>query len=388
MTRLKAYASNPVERADDPDLPYVALEHIESGTGRLLPGVELETKDADDSVAHRAGDVRFGKLRPYLSKSILAAEPGHGSGELLVLRPDTERLDSRYLLYITLSRPFAGWATATSYGVKMPRTSWEALASFEVNVPSLTDQSRIVEFLDTETGRIDDLIAAEEKLAGLLRERELSRLDDVIAELVAARGVIRFGHLVREVDERIGDDNLPPLLSVSIHHGVIPREDATDKPPRADDFAHYKCCREGDLILNRLRAFQGGVGRSSLRGIVSPDYTVLRPTPLADGHFLHFLMRSAWFIGQMTFRVRGIGQPGQGNVRTPRVNWSDLRLIPVPDVSVEEQHRLVDQLNDIRDRTLITSRELDHQVQLLREHRQALITAAVTEGLDALRKAA
>ena len=137
MTRLKGYVSNPVEPGGEDSQPFVALEYIESGTGRLLPGTELQEKSDATAVAHQRGDVRFGKLRPYLAKSLLMDAPGIGSGELLVLRPRPDALDSRFLWYLTLSKPFLEWAEVTSYGVKMPRTNWTLLGSWDAWIPGL-----------------------------------------------------------------------------------------------------------------------------------------------------------------------------------------------------------------------------------------------------------
>jgi len=59
-----------------------------------------------------------------------------------------------------------------------------------------------------------------------------------------------------------------------------------------------------------------------------------------------YTMRSAWFVGQMTLRLRGIGAPGTSSVRTPRVNVEDLGDIEVFAPPVTEQRRIVEFLDD------------------------------------------
>ena len=61
-----------------------------------------------------------------------------------------------------------------------------------------------------------------------------------------------------------------------------------------------------------MSAYQGAVGRSSEVGIVSPDYLVLRPSSQVESRYLHHLLRSQWFVGQMTSRLRGIGSSDNG----------------------------------------------------------------------------
>jgi len=150
---------------------------------------------------------------------------------------------------------------------------------------------------------------------------------------------IRAKYLYRVVDERAGDDSLP-LLAVSIHHGVVPRDSLTNDEPRADDLSGYKRCATGDVVINRMRAFQGAVGVASQPGIVSPDYVVLRMVDGVDVRYFHHLFRSRWFVGEMTARLRGIGSSDQGNVRTPRINVEDFGAIVVAIPSPDEQREI------------------------------------------------
>ena len=154
----------------------------------------------------------------------------------------------------------------------------------------------------------------------------------------------RVRHLYRVIDERAGSSR-PELLSVSIHLGVVPRSQITDDEPRADDLSSYKRCEPGDIILNRMRAFQGAIGLTSSAGLVSPDYIVLRPAPSAEGRFLHHLFRSGWFVGEMVARLRGIGSVAQGNVRTPRINAEDLGDIQMWVPPLEAQRAIAEFLD-------------------------------------------
>ena len=181
--RLKSLVSLVIDQADRGELPYVALEHLESGTGALMPGVELPIRRGGEPGvgAVRQGDVLFGKLRPYLAKTLLVREPAYASTELMALRPNSG-VDSRWLAYLVGSGPLIEWATASSDGVKMPRTSWEQLGEFRVvDIPELAAQRSIADYLDTETTRIDALIEKKEKLSALLVEHEHSRIRNLVS---------------------------------------------------------------------------------------------------------------------------------------------------------------------------------------------------------------
>ena len=178
--------------------------------------------------------------------------------------------------------------------------------------------------------------------------------------------VTPFGRLVTQVDDRAGSRDLE-LMSVSIDHGVRRRLELTDGEPRADDLSNYKVCAEGDIVLNRMRAFQGAVGLAPQEGLVSPDYAVLRAESHVDAKYVAYLMRSRWFVGQMTARLRGIGDPELGAVRTPRVNVADLGDIRVTAPTLGGQRRIADFLDDrvTRIDQIITAREA--QLELIHE---------------------
>ncbi|APH43694.1 hypothetical protein BMW26_01020 [Microbacterium sp. 1.5R] len=186
-----------------------------------------------------------------------------------------------------------------------------------------------------------------------------------------------------EVDARAGDawESLP-LLSVSQYRGVIPRAEIDDSAPRADDLRIYKTCIPGDVILNRMSAYKGAVGVSRFAGLVSPDYLVMRPRPDVSPDFLVHLIKTPWFVGEMSRLVRGIGSTEGSNVRTPRIGRRELGSIKVDMPPKREQIGTVAYLD--REAAEIDAFIADQEVLigLLTERRGATISYAVTKGLD------
>ena len=181
-----------------------------------------------------------------------------------------------------------------------------------------------------------------------------------------------------EVDQRVGDASLN-LLSVSIHRGVLPWDEINEGQPVATDFSSYKRVNAGDLILNRMRAFQGAVWLAPTRGMVSPDYAVLGvDTSRAHAGYVSSLFRSEPFLGRLRPLLRGIGSEDSGMVRTPRVAVRDVLRIPVRLPSIAQQQAdfvaLSLELDGI-DGALADAAEAN---RLSRERRAALISAAVT----------
>lgn len=357
----------------------LTLEVVEGGTGRIL--AELPEQAPDGQICFEPGDVLFGKLRPYLAKSVLVREKLHGSGEFLTLTPGSE-MDSRYLFYTTLSADWLRYAEETSYGLKMPRTSWDAMADFRMACPPLAVQRAIADFLDYQVARISSAIAGREQQMRLLGEAQAAHVSERVALLLSAAAGHKLRFLAHEIDLRAGSATSSDLLSVSIHHGVVPRSELTQDAPRADDLGNYKVVLPGDLVLNRMRAFQGAIGVAATHGVVSPDYCVLRCGPRLNSGFAHFLFRSDWFVGEMVSRLRGIGSADLGAVRTPRVNVEDLLDIEVPCPDLEEQALV---LHDLGESQAIDRQRIDvlqRSLALLKEYKLSLITAAVAGEFD------
>ena len=156
--RLEELAYRPGEQFDpqqESSRPRVIeLEHLESGTGRILAVVEM---DAQLSLKNRfrAGDVLFGKLRPYLRKFAHPDFDGVCSSEIWVLR-SRGAVSAAFLYLLVQSERFMEAANMSS-GSKMPRAEWKAVAGVEFPVPHPDEQRKIAEALS----------ALEDKIAGV-----------------------------------------------------------------------------------------------------------------------------------------------------------------------------------------------------------------------------
>ena len=162
------------------DVIYVGLENIEPWTGKLLLDKQPESIDST-VVTFNAGDVLFGKLRPYLAKIARPDFDGIATGEVLVVRPRSEFSQS-YLTYCLLNAPYVGWINTLTYGAKMPRVSPDEVTCSFMPVPPLPEQHAIAAFLDRETGKIDALVSKKERLIELLREKRTALISHAVTK--------------------------------------------------------------------------------------------------------------------------------------------------------------------------------------------------------------
>ena len=167
--RLKFSIGNISEKVDaqTSDLRYFGLENIQSFTGKIISDVELTSEGVGN--AFQKGDVLFGKLRPYLAKVYLAEENGLSSTEALVFRANKEILP-QFLKYYCLSPDFISAVNGTTFGSKMPRASWEDISSFRIVYPPVDEQIQIVEFIDQETQKIDQMTETVNRTIERLKE--------------------------------------------------------------------------------------------------------------------------------------------------------------------------------------------------------------------------
>ena len=167
------------------------------------------------------------------------------------------------------------------------------------------------------------------------------------------------------------------LLSVYRDHGVIlkaSRDDNFNKP--SDDLSVYQLVIPGDLAINKMKAWQGSVAISDYRGIVSPAYFVYEALHTANSRYLHYLMRSLRYITGYLSVSKGI-----------RVNQWDLEpqlhsRMPLTVPPIVEQTQIaafLDRETAKIDELVAEQRRL---MELLKEKRQAVISHAVTRGLN------
>ncbi|RTG94573.1 restriction endonuclease [Thermus scotoductus] len=151
-----------VSPAEVPEARYVGLEHIDSGEIRIRRfGKASDTRSAK-AIFH-AGDILYGKLRPYLDKAALAEWDGVCSTDILVLI-STEAVDRTFAAYLMHTDFVLHHAIATTTGVNHPRTSWKSLSQATIPLPPLPEQQEIARMLQAVDARIE---AEEKKKAAL-----------------------------------------------------------------------------------------------------------------------------------------------------------------------------------------------------------------------------
>ena len=130
------------------------------------------------------------------------------------------------------------------------------------------------------------------------------------------------------------------LLSVSLNYGVLRQSDVKDrKDTSSSDKSNYKLVMPGDLVYNKMRMWQGAVGISKYRGIVSPAYVVLKPRMDLLQEYYIYLFKTRLFINEFNRFSYGLCDDMNS------LRFSDFKLIYSIYPPLDDQKEIVNFLD-------------------------------------------
>jgi len=188
---------------------------------------------------------------------------------------------------------------------------------------------------------------------------------------------LKFRYAFAESQEKIETEVVGPMLSVSGYRGIEVKDYDDDNRRRADeDLAGYRIVRPGQLVVNTMWLNYGGLGVSEHEGHVSPAYRAYFIKPILDGRYAHHLMRSAAYVAAYTQLLTGV------RPNSLQMSRDDLMSFPILVPPLDEQRAIAAFLD--RETTKIDAlvAEQERLIELLKEKRQAVISHAVTKGLN------
>jgi len=151
------------------ELWHLTLDQLESHSGQIIEKKIIDPTGRPPSTnLFDNGNVLYSKLRPYLNKVHVPVCSGLATSELVPLRPNPQKLDRSFLSYFLRSQKFLSFATACVAGAKMPRMVMRRFWDYEIPVPHLKEQARIVELLDQADALRKLRTQADEKAARIL----------------------------------------------------------------------------------------------------------------------------------------------------------------------------------------------------------------------------
>jgi type I restriction enzyme, S subunit len=342
------------------------------------PVVEPASSIASTKLRIRGGEVLVSKLNPRKLRVTITEPPDRlalASGEFIPLIPTG--VETRFLSYWLRSERTRQDLDAATQSVTRShqRVTPEVLTKKWLRIPDRQTQRAISDFLDERTGRIDTMLEKKWSLIDRLDEYIDARIRLSVGQSSMGGGpapTVELRSLLTPVDRPVRRD--AGMITAYRDGQVILRserraEGYTDAWTDSED---VKGVIIDDVVIHGLDGFAGSIGSSESEGACSPVYHVCTPTtgdPLYLGRMLRVLALDDYLgLFATSTRQRAV------DLR----NWNLVGRIPVPSVPVSEQREVAEKIRKLRP----LRRAVALSAERAAEHRQALITAAVTGELE------
>lgn len=302
---------------------------------------------------------------------------------LCILR-DNGEADSRFLAYAL--PPYLQKLNDLTYATTVKHLSSAQVRAIRLQIPGRQTQQAIADYLDRETTRIETLIEEQRRLIEMLRERRaavissaLRPTDSWVSRRIKHIGETSLGKMLdagRAV--RDGDQPRPYVRAADVRaDGSVNLQDLNEMPFSDAEMALFDL-RKDDVLL-----IEGGatVGRPGFMFESAPgtafQKTVnrLRVGPQTDARFVYWSMLRLY---ESDYYANHFGSVSFVHLTGEKLREIELHL-PSPD----EQRTIAVYLDEQTAKLEALIAETERFIELARERRAALITAAVTGQIDA-----
>lgn len=382
---------------------YVTVRNLINGEIDLDSAAKISESDFERLV--KAGcrpavnDVLFSKDGTVGKVAIVKDNNFVALSSLAILSPNQEVLDSRYLYYFLQARNGEKQVESLYAGAALKRITLDAIVGIFIPVPNIKDQTIIAAFLDRETAKLDTLIANQEKLIELLQEKRQAVITHAVTkgldpdvpmkdsgvewlgEVPAHWNIKQLKRISTCNDDVLSESTDPSfdieyvdIGSVSSEYGIEKTESMIfeNAPSRA-----RRKVKSGDVIVSTVRTYLKAIApitKETENVIVSTGFAVIRPTKELDPTFAKYSLHASHFLDQVVANSMGVSYPA--------INSSQLISIKVPTPTLAEQVSIGDFLNCETAKIDELIKKANQSIELAKEHRSALISAAVTGKID------
>jgi type I restriction enzyme, S subunit len=384
---------------DDIETPYIKAMNVQWGNIIVddLPTMWASPNDLRE-LNLKIGDLLVCEGGEAGRAAILGKElPNDCIYQNALHRVRSENNDTRYLKYCLMQSSSAGWFDVLCNRATIAHFTVEKFREFRIHIPAPNIQRLIADYLDRETERIDALVAEKKCMLALLEEKRtalishtitrglnpdaslkpsgLDWLGDIPAHWnippIYARFEVQLGKMLDE--KKIKGNHLAPYLrNIDVQWGAINVSNLPEMDFDEEDRVRYSL-KPGDILI-----CEGGeIGRSAIwNGELDECYYQKALHRLRsmngedDSSFFIYILRT--LVDLRVFSSQALAATIQ------HLPAEKLRNIRYPSPSLSEQRTIVLFLNKETIRMDRISDEIGKSIQLLKERRSALITAAVT----------
>jgi len=253
--------------------------------------------------------------------------------------------------------------------------------------PPYEEAEHIANFLDHETAKIDTLIAKQEKLIELLKEKRQAVISHAVTkglnpdapmrdsgvewlgEVPKHWEIKKIKHCASLISSKQKIDGQPVIALENIE-GLTGDFVATNSNYNGEDVAFL----EGDILFGKLRPYLAKVFLCQKSGIAFGDLLTYRPNQKTESSFLFYTMISSWFIEMVDSSTYG--------AKMPRASSEFVNEMFICFPPLEEQKTIYKELDTILQHFKTLTDKANKAIELMKERKTALISAAVTGKID------
>ena len=327
-------------------------------------------------VKFRKGDVLLSNIRPYLKKVWLADRDGGASSDVIVFRACSKEIHPRYIWQALARDEFFNYSMLNVSGTKMPRGKREWIKQFEIPIPPLPEQKRIVAKIDAAFEKIDKLKANAEKNLANAKELFQSALDEAmrpkdgwVEKRLGEVAEIQRGGSPRPIKDFITKNkdgyNWIKIGDVDPSGNFIT---STAEKSRKEGLRKTRQVFAGEFLLSNSMSF-GRPYILKIDGCIHDGWLVLRGfQKFYKEDFFYHLLRSKWIQNQFNSLAYG------STVRN--LNSNSVSNVIVPIVALEEQQEIADSLDRLQSQAGVLQQNYSKQIADCMEMRQAVLREA------------
>lgn len=383
------------------DVIHYSIPNVQqAGTGLIEEGADIESAKQ----VIKEPSLLVSKLNPRKA-TICIARPGEkltlASTEFVILIP--RKADLGFLYYLCLSERFRQTLEATTQSVTRShqRVQPEQISRFWAAWPPLPEQAAIAAFLDRESGKIDALVAEQERLIALLKEKRQAVISQAVTKGLDPAAPMKPSG-VEWLGEMPSHWQLKPVKHVArLESGHTPSKQFAEYYEGGDiDWVSLNDTRQlaaNDYISETaVKITPLGLANSSARllpggtVVFTRDATIglaaITSKPMAVSQHLIAWLPSKQVSAIYLLRVFQVMRPfleaATAGATIKTIGMPEVRKLLTPLPPPEEQAAIVEFLAEELGRLDALVGEAARAVALLKERRSALISAAVTGKID------
>lgn len=393
MTRFGTAVQKIDERIPGVDLPLMSVSQTKGVVRRSeLTDAPQRAESLDAYKVCRKGDIVFNKMKIRSGAMGVAHEDGLVTYHYEVMRP-RDGMHPPYIVHIMKSSWFTGElisrergisAGGEHGGIRTTEVPFTVLRTIDILLPEIAEQRAIAGYLDRETARIDTLIEEQQRLIEILRERRVAAIATVLDSTADHVTRLKYVSTVQSGVTLSGEGNesdpeWPYLRVANVQVGYVNLQEV--KTVRvSSDRAAASSLQTGDVLMTEGgdidKLGRGALWRGQLPNMLHQNHIfAVRPSEALDSEFLIY-----WLDGPVARRY--FRTTARQTTNLAGTNKWILGNLPVPLPPIEDQERRVALLDEQIAKTDTLIAEVEQFIELARERRAALITAAVTGQID------